>query len=758
MSQRNHSSLTLDAGLEAKTLAVARLAIALVVALAWPLSAAAQPPLIGQWTFEPGEELIDKTGNFGPLTVVGAKISGGKLDVDNANTWAYARDYTGPTIRAKTLVSWVSLDSLSVRSGSILTLDSIVAPDDFDAIVYAERVPLRWMAGSGFFRRTQDIVAVDETVTGQVLQLAISYQDLGAGQVRITVCRNGAQIGQYTSANMTQWVAGNAEVIFGKRHTVGSIGAGEIDAKIEEARIYAGSMTCAEVGVLKLGPPPPPVPALPPCRSWGDVHIHTPDGMIYDYQAAGEFILAASADGQVVVQTRQEKWARNPGVSVNTAVSMNVNGDRVGIYLKPSPSLYVNDQLTALASGSLDLPNGGRVIRSGDGSRPQYRVEWPNGVTATARLFPNTNIDVEVARLSGLPTTFVGLCGNFDGNPRNDLALRDGQVLDPPVDLAQLNRFGDSWRISASQSLFRYDAGTNTATFNPARQPATRSLAASELNAPTRARARQTCESAGIRDPYLLNSCILDVGATGVATFAESAQQVATAQASLPSAAQPVLGVSGQHALVSQLTPAPAPPVTAPALAPVPRTGQTICYDVAGAVVTCGTGIGLAQDGSLRLGVAWPNPRFTKNGNGTVTDNLTGLIWLENAHCFRDQTWANALARANGLFDGSTNDPLGGDCGLSDGSTSGQWRLPNVREMQSLLSYGLSYQAVPDTSGTGKGSNGNPFSNLQQGWYWSSTSVDVGAAEAWKVLLVRGDISPEDKTNGLYVWPVRGGQ
>jgi len=53
----------------------------------------------------------------------------------------------------------------------------------------------------------------------------------------------------------------------------------------------------------------------------------------------------------------------------------------------------------------------------------------------------------------------------------------------------------------------------------------------------------------------------------------------------------------------------------------LPQTGQARCYDSAG------TG----QDGDIRAGVAWPVPRFMDNGDGTVTDNLTGLIWTQNA-------------------------------------------------------------------------------------------------------------------------------
>lgn len=77
--------------------------------------------------------------------------------------------------------------------------------------------------------------------------------------------------------------------------------------------------------------------------------------------------------------------------------------------------------------------------------------------------------------------------------------------------------------------------------------------------------------------------------------------------------------------------------------APARRTGQTGCWDASGTSISC-TGTG--QDGDHLAGVAWPSPRFTNNGDGTVTDNLTGLIWLTNADCFGTRTWTQALADA----------------------------------------------------------------------------------------------------------------
>lgn len=193
---------------------------------------------------------------------------------------------------------------------------------------------------------------------------------------------------------------------------------------------------------------------------------------------------------------------------------------------------------------------------------------------------------------------------------------------------------------------------------------------------------------------------------------------------------------------------------------PLPRTGQTTCYDVNGTVIACGTGVGLAQDGDLQLGVTWPNPRFTNNGDGTVTDELTSLIWMEEANCFGLQSWVNALAEANALFDGCSD--CGGtnnDCNLSDGSLTGEWRLPNLKELLSLITYGFFSPAIPDAAGTGQWSEGDAFSNVQPtANYWTSTTNAESTDDAWGVDLANGLSDFNTKTNSALVWLVRGGQ
>jgi len=172
----------------------------------------------------------------------------------------------------------------------------------------------------------------------------------------------------------------------------------------------------------------------------------------------------------------------------------------------------------------------------------------------------------------------------------------------------------------------------------------------------------------------------------------------------------------------------------------IPKTGQTQCWDAAGALISC---VDTGQDGEYQKGVTpavppddvnpytapiWIGEPFTDNGDGTVTDNLTGLVWLRSANCAGGTTtWAIALSYSNALYDGCT-DCFGtsGDCGLSDGSSAGDWRLPNLNELRSLIDPTESNPAL---------SAGHPFSDVQSSTllYWSSTThSDVFSSLAWE--------------------------
>lgn len=181
--------------------------------------------------------------------------------------------------------------------------------------------------------------------------------------------------------------------------------------------------------------------------------------------------------------------------------------------------------------------------------------------------------------------------------------------------------------------------------------------------------------------------------------------------------------------------------------APVPKTGQKKMHTP-------------GDDGGLEAGVAWPVPRFTDNTDGTITDNLTGLVWLKNASCvyfYEGNTtghnyrqWIKAILAANLLASGY--------CGLSDGSVAGDWRLPNVKEMQSLLAYGFREKAIPNTTGLSYYRWGDPFINVGHE-YWTSTAVpwypDAGTNAYYVNVDLGLTFAAQKKGNVYSVWAVR---
>jgi len=175
------------------------------------------------------------------------------------------------------------------------------------------------------------------------------------------------------------------------------------------------------------------------------------------------------------------------------------------------------------------------------------------------------------------------------------------------------------------------------------------------------------------------------------------------------------------------------------------RTGQTTCYDAAGGALPSCAGTG--QGGELTAGAPWPSPRFRLDQCGTpvdttddvIIDNLTGMMWPRDANRFGPRAWSDAVADANGLS----------LCGFDD------WRLPNQRELRSLVDY---EQAVIGNWLVQQG-----FENVQAAnvlpCYWTSTSAPIDSANrAACGFLFEGIFTIfEAKTATHYVWPVRRG-
>ena len=128
--------------------------------------------------------------------------------------------------------------------------------------------------------------------------------------------------------------------------------------------------------------------------------------------------------------------------------------------------------------------------------------------------------------------------------------------------------------------------------------------------------------------------------------------------------------------------------------------------------------------------------RWCDNGDGTVKDMTTGLVWLKDASCMGQMSWYVA-ADANIVHRG---------CKPSDNSDDGDWRLPTKNELN-LLSKGT--EAVGSRTP-------RAFTRVQQSLYWSSTTRASNPDYACYVSMYTGYVNFANKNIiYYYVWPVR---
>jgi hypothetical protein len=171
----------------------------------------------------------------------------------------------------------------------------------------------------------------------------------------------------------------------------------------------------------------------------------------------------------------------------------------------------------------------------------------------------------------------------------------------------------------------------------------------------------------------------------------------------------------------------------------------------AGQLVALATGDASCDDGS--------GDRYVDCGNGTITDTQTGLIWLQDASCFDQLNWRDAMSTLAGLADGS--------CGLNDNSSPGEWRLPSIGDWATTVAAAVLLACVNPSLTNDVGTNcfaaggGSSFINLAAGTpiYWSATTSEANPLNAFVISLVAGNTTGvSSKNNANWLWPVRGGQ
>jgi hypothetical protein len=202
-----------------------------------PRQPAPQP--IANWEFDSNAE--DTVGGLHLQLHAGATLSGGRLILDGAG---YATSGPlGATLKAKTLEAWVALADLDQRGGGVIAVSSA---DDktYDAIVFGEREPRRWMSGSNSFTRTQNFQGSDEQVVSpQTVHVAIVYGEDG----KTTAYRNGQPYGKpYTAGSAVRFTAGKSYLTFGVRH-LPIRDDRLLRGAIDRARLYDRALTAEEV-------------------------------------------------------------------------------------------------------------------------------------------------------------------------------------------------------------------------------------------------------------------------------------------------------------------------------------------------------------------------------------------------------------------------------------------------------------------------------------------------------------------------------
>jgi choice-of-anchor C domain-containing protein len=292
-----------------------------------------------------------------------------------------------------------------------------------------------------------------------------------------------------------------------------------------------------------LPPPPPPPPPVSSGDCWGDPHCRTIDGLAYDFQGTGEFVLARSTTGGPTVHARfgtNSIWG--PNVSLNRGLAVRDQTDLVtfsdvaGPAFDHSPPIRVNAALVDPTTLPLVLPRGGRL----EATDPYYyRLTTSDGtvIEVTRDGYPGYIVSPAPA----LAGSLQGLLGNFDGDAGNDA----------PDDL--YGAFVDRWRVAAANSLF--------ATTQPSSElvpDAPQPVRLSDFPAADVAAALETCRGAGV-DPSTLEDCAIDLLITGNSAAATGAAAVAglaagTVDHDLPPVSQQISSLVGQP--VSTVVPA----------------------------------------------------------------------------------------------------------------------------------------------------------------------------------------------------------
>lgn len=267
-------------------------------------------------------------------------------------------------------------------------------------------------------------------------------------------------------------------------------------------------------------------------RTYGDPHLVSFDGASYSFQTVGEFVLAKSVSQNLEIQARQQP--QSDDFSLNTAVAMNVAGDRVAIYANEKPdnisntALRINGAPVNISRNTYFLPHGGTIRYSSN----SYVITWPTGEVVNAQIRNSSRmnfINVTVQVYPCAQNDLQGLLGNANGQKNDDFETRTAS--NRPAYMAfssfgneQMERasnaaekeylaflardYARDFRVTHTTTLFDYGFGQNTLSYTDESFPRVHRTVG-DLSNDRQEAARRNCEGQGVGTDEM-RGCIYD--------------------------------------------------------------------------------------------------------------------------------------------------------------------------------------------------------------------------------------------------------